>query len=119
MLRARNMQFPRFRNHARIKGLMICDLTLTGLREATGILNRSSIKLLLLLSIPSKLITSSEFRILVLLKEMLLRCIFSIYGRLTAKLSVILVHKVFLLTFEVSVGRGQALWRVVRKPTEI
>ena len=101
-----------------MEGLVIGDLTLTGLRDATGILNRSCIILLLLLSVPSKLLTSSEFRILFLFKEVLLRGIFAINGSLTAKLSPILVQ-VILITFEVSMGRGQALGPVVRESTQI
>ena len=68
---------------------------------------------MLLLSFASKFITSSKFRILILLKEMLLSGILALYRCLTTKLSVILVHVVLLLTFEVSVRRGQALGRVV------
>ena len=74
---------------------------------------------MLLLSVPSKLLTSSKFRILLLLKEMLLSGILALYWSLTTKRSVILVHEFLLLTFEVSVGRGQALGRVVIKSTEI
>ena len=109
LLRAGNIEFTRFRDHTRVEGLVIGDFTLAGLRDATGILNWSCIILLLLLSIPSKLLTSSKFRILFLLKEMLLRSIFAMYGSLTAKLSPILVKIVLLFTFEVSMGRGQAL----------
>ena len=98
---------------------MIGDLTLTGFRKAAGILNRSCFILLLLLSVPCKLLTSSKFRILFLRKEMLLRGILARYRSLTAKLSVILVDVVLLLTFEVSVGRSQALRCVVRKTSEI
>ena len=73
---------------------------------------------MLLLSVPGKLLTSSKFRILILLKEMLLCGIFGIYGTITAKLSLILVQ-VVLVTFEVSMGRGQALGPVVRESPEI
>ena len=113
------MEFTRFRNHTRVEGLVICNLTLTRLRKTTGILNRSCIILLLRLGIPSKLFTSSKFGILFLLKEFLLRGIFARNRSLTAKLSVILVHVVLLVTFEVSMGRGQALGCVVRKSPEI
>ena len=119
MLRAGNMEFTRFRNHTRVEGLVICNLTLTRLREAAGILNWSCIILLLLLGVTSELLTPSKFRVLFLLKEFLLRGIFALYGSLAAKLSVFLVHVVLLVTFEVSMGRGQALGRVVRKSPEI
>lgn len=119
MLRASNMEFTRFRDHTRVEGLVICDLTLTRLRKAAGILNWSCIILLLLLGVTSELLTPSKFRVLFLLKEFLLRGIFALYGSLAAKLSVFLVHVVLLVTFEVSVGRGQALGRVVRKSPEI
>ena len=98
---------------------MIGDLTLTRFRKAAGILYRSCFILLLLLSVTSELLTSSKFRILLLREEMLLRGILARYRSLTAKLSVILVDVVLLLTFKVSVGRSQALGCVVRQTPEI
>ena len=98
---------------------MIGDLTLTGLTEATRVLNWGCIILFLLLGVPSKLLASSKFRILFLLKEMCLRGILVLYGALPAKLSPILVQVVLGLAFEVSVGSGQALGPVGRESPKI